>query len=168
MTQDIAMKLDALDVRLLNAVQADGAATADALARTVPISPSAVTRRLARLKSAGIVAGCCAVLSDRFLQPRLQALVQVQLDRHNAEYFQDLRKILLARPEVQFCAEVTGAFDLMVIIVARSMPHLNDMIDTLFVGSPAFRRLETSFIRRRWKASLVIPLDDGDCERDVN
>lgn len=74
------MRLDPLDIKLLNALQADSRVTAEALSRTLPLSPSAITRRLLRLRTEGAVAAEAAVLSESLTAGRLSALIQVQFD----------------------------------------------------------------------------------------
>ena len=81
------MRLDALDIRILNALQADNRVTAEALARTLPLSPSAITRRLQRLRAGGVIAAEAAVLSETVTAGRISALILVQLERHTPEGF---------------------------------------------------------------------------------
>jgi Lrp/AsnC family leucine-responsive transcriptional regulator len=67
--------LDKLDVALLNLLQANNVATAETLARDVPLSPSAITRRVRRLRDNGLIAADVAILSDALLGQRLRAVV---------------------------------------------------------------------------------------------
>jgi DNA-binding Lrp family transcriptional regulator len=156
------MKLDALDIRILNAIQADNRVTAEALSQALPLSPSAITRRLQRLRTEGAIAMDAAILSEELTAGRLSALIQVQLDRHTPEGFQRLRRELMGRAEVQWCAEVSGAFDLALLVTARSVGELNELVDTVFSQNPVVRRAETSLVKRRWKATLAVPLDARD------
>jgi DNA-binding Lrp family transcriptional regulator len=48
--------LDRFDRQLLNLVQRDDSRTADSLAEEVPLSPSAIARRLRRLRGGGWIA----------------------------------------------------------------------------------------------------------------
>ena len=48
--------LDQFDLALLNEVQRDDARTADALGESLPLSPSAIARRLRRLRYEGFIA----------------------------------------------------------------------------------------------------------------
>ena len=51
-----ASTLDAIDRRILRALQTDGRMTYDLLAAAVNLSPSAVLRRVKRLEDAGVAA----------------------------------------------------------------------------------------------------------------
>ena len=155
------MRLDGLDIRILNALQADNRVTAEALARTLPLSASAITRRLQRLRAGGVIAAEAAVLSEAVTAGRISALILVQLERHTPEGFQRLRRELAGRAEVQWCAEISGAFDLALIATTRSVEALNELVDTVFSQNPAVRRAESSLVKRRWKSTWAVPLDEA-------
>jgi Lrp/AsnC family transcriptional regulator, leucine-responsive regulatory protein len=158
-------KLDAFDIQLLNLLQADALATAEQLARIVPLSASAVTRRVRRLRSDGWITADTAVVSTRLSDRRLRALVNVQVHEHAEERgIAALRAKLTAVPEVQMILDVAGANDLAVLISARDMADYNDLAERLFQNDPAVRRYETGFVKRVHKQSAAIPLrtEDGD------
>lgn len=158
------MRLDGLDIVLLNALQADNRLTAEALARRVPLSPSAITRRLQRLRASGAIAADAATLADGVTAGRISALILVQLERHTAAGFRELRRELTSRADVQWCAEISGAFDLAMIVTTRTVDELNELVDTVFSQNPAVRRAESSLVKRRWKATWAVPLDAADAE----
>ena len=56
------MELDRFDRQLLNLVQADSTQTAERLAEQVELSPSAIQRRLRRLRDEGVIERECAIL----------------------------------------------------------------------------------------------------------
>ncbi|QNP43884.1 Lrp/AsnC family transcriptional regulator [Sphingomonas daechungensis] len=101
--------LDRFDISLLNLVQRDDGQTAEVLANNVPLSPSAIARRLRRLRANGIIARTIALLSPRLVERRLRALVLIQLSEHADLKGKDaLEKRLLEAPCVQFCYEIAG------------------------------------------------------------
>jgi Lrp/AsnC family transcriptional regulator, leucine-responsive regulatory protein len=158
-------KLDAFDIQLLNLLQADALATAEALAREVPLSASAVTRRVRRLRAEGWIAADVTVVSPRLSDQRLRALVSVQVHEHAEERgIAALRARLAAVPEVQMILDVAGADDLAVLVSARDMNDYNALTARLFESDPAVRRYETSFVKRVHKQTAAIPLLPGDGE----
>jgi Lrp/AsnC family leucine-responsive transcriptional regulator len=56
------MELHRFDRQLLNRVLADSAQTAERLAEQVELSPSAIQRRLRRLRDEGVIERECAIL----------------------------------------------------------------------------------------------------------
>ncbi len=158
-------KLDAFDIQLLNLLQADSLATAEELARSVPLSASAVTRRVRRLRAEGWITSDVALLAPRLTDKRLRALVRVQVHDHAEERgIAALRASLAAENAVQMILDVAGADDLAVLICARDMADYNALAERLFQTDPAVRRYETSFIKRVHKQSALVPLTTGDVE----
>jgi DNA-binding Lrp family transcriptional regulator len=152
-------KYDGLDLRLLACLQEDNLQTADRLAERVGRSPSAVARRLRRLRAGGAIAAETAILSEEAAGHPLSAIVHVQLERHAPQEGDLLRRRLAASANVQLCLDVSGAFDILLLVVAADMDAYNDFADTHLAEQPAVRRFETSFVKKRVKATLAVPLE---------
>jgi DNA-binding Lrp family transcriptional regulator len=149
---------DMLDLRILDLLQRDALLTADELAQRLPLSASAIARRIRRLRESGVIAEDVSVLSEQ-VGPFLSAVVQVQMDRHALAAVEALRRRLVASPQVQLYLEISGTFDLMLLVTVRDMDAFNDFVDTMLAADPVVRRYETSFVKRRRKFSTALPLD---------
>ena len=151
--------LDRFDIALLNLVQRDDGQTADALAEEVPLSPSAIARRLRRLRAEGVIARTIALLSPRMVDRRLRALVLIQLSEHADLKGKDaLEKRLVASPSVQFCYEIAGPNDLVALFDCSSMADFNACADVILASSPTVRRYETHFVKREVKFAPFVEL----------
>src|SRR5215210_5571371 len=69
-----SLMLDRFDRLLLNLVQFDSGRTADSLARDLPLSPSAIARRLRRHRRDGIIHRTISLLSPKLAQDRLRVI----------------------------------------------------------------------------------------------
>lgn len=154
--------LDRFDRRLLDLVQRDSSRTADSLATEVPLSPSAIARRLRRLRSEGVIARSIALLSPRLKDHRLRALVWIQLREHaDLRGKAALQQRLIAADEVQFCFETTGASDMLALFDCPTMAAFNDLCDELLTADATVRRYETSFVKREVKFAPFVELGEG-------
>jgi DNA-binding Lrp family transcriptional regulator len=150
---------DRFDLDLLNLVQRDDSRTADSLAQDVPLSPSAIARRLRRLRGDGFIARTIALLSPRLTQKRLRAIVLIQLSEHaDLERKTALERRLLAADEVQFLYEIAGPHDFITLVDCASMDDFNTFADGLLASSPAVRRYETHFVKREVKFAPFVAL----------
>jgi Lrp/AsnC family leucine-responsive transcriptional regulator len=141
--------LDRFDLALLNLIQRDDSRTADQLAERVALSPSAIARRLRRLRADGWIARTIALLSDRLTAQRLRALVFVELAEHaDLKGKSALEERLRSVAQVQFGYETTGETDLLVMFDCASMAEFNSLCDTVLTADPTVRRYETSFVKR--------------------
>jgi Lrp/AsnC family transcriptional regulator, leucine-responsive regulatory protein len=152
--------LDSFDLALLNLVQRDDSRTADELARRVALSPSAIARRLRRLRKEGWIARTIALLGDQLAERRMRAVVLVQLSEHadqrgKAQLLQRIR----AAPQVQFCYELAGSWDLLLLFDCATMGEFNDIAERVLVSDTTVHRYETSFVKRQAKFEPFVPLD---------
>ena len=152
--------MDRLDVKLLSCLQQDNLQTAEQLAERVGRSPSAVARRLRRLRSEGAVAADVSLLSEEAAGHPLFAIVLIQLERHAPQAGDMLRRRLTASGNVQLCLDISGAFDILLMVVAADMEAFNIFADGMLAPEPAVRRFETSFVKKRVKATLALPLGE--------
>ena len=151
--------LDRFDLLLLNQIQRDDSQTAEQLASGVPLSPSAIARRLRRLRGGGWVARTIALLSPRLTQDRLRALVLIQLNEHaDLAGKAALERRLLGCDAVQFCYEIAGPHDLVALFDCSSMADFNACADEILASSPTVRRYETHFVKREVKFAPFVEL----------
>lgn len=160
--QSMSAKLDTIDIRLLNAIQSNNQLGAEKLAQIVPLSPSAIMRRLRRLRAEGIIAYEAAVLSKDVLRARLSVFINIQLERHQTAATRKLHASLLKRREIQLCADVTGSVDILVLVTVRSIDELNKLTEDLLESNPAVHRYEISFVKAFHKRSFAVTLEDTD------
>jgi len=152
--------LDSFDRALLDLVQKDDAQTADQLATRVALSPSAIARRLRRLRSEGWIARTIALLGDKLVERRLRAVVLAQLSQHADQRGKALLvRRIRATPQVQLCYELAGSFDLMLLFDCATMAEFNDVAERVLVADATVHRFETSFVKRQTKFEPFVPLE---------
>ena len=152
--------LDRFDLALLNLVQRDDSQTADQLASRVALSPSAIARRLRRLRKDGWIARTIALLGEELGERRMRAVVLLQLSEHadqagKAQLLQRIR----AAPQVQFCYELAGSWDLLLLFDCATMGEFNDVAERVLVSDATVHRYETSFVKQQAKFEPFVPLD---------
>lgn len=151
--------LDDFDLALLDQAQRDDSQTAEQLACKVALSPSAIARRLRRLRRDGWIDRTIALLSERLTEQRLRAMVLLQLNEHAD---QAGKAALLSRisttPQVQFCYELAGVNDLMLLFDCSGMEEFNRIAEAVLVADSTVRRYETSFVKRQTKFAPYVPL----------
>ena len=154
---------DSFDLKLLNAMQEDADRTADELAEIVALSPSAIARRLRKLRESGAIARTVALLTPDIVDRRLRAVIRLQLHEHEqAVAFAEFRSRLRARDEVQLCLEISGNDDMLLLVACRDMAEFNAFADAELAASDMVRRYETSFVKKEVKNRPMIRLDERD------
>ena len=148
---------DRCDRHLLQLLQEDALRTAEDLAREVPLSSSAIARRLRRMRDDGTIIADRAVVIEA-VGPFLSALIDVQLDCHALPQVSGLLRRLEARPQVQALMEVAGPFDLVLLVAVSGMTAFNTFADDALASEPTIRRYETRFMKHRRKYTAAWPI----------
>ncbi|MBO9707662.1 MAG: Lrp/AsnC family transcriptional regulator [Caulobacter sp.] len=152
------MKLDRFDRHLLNLVQADAGQTSELLAQQVALSPSAVQRRLRRLKDEGVIARQTAVLEPRKVGRPTFFIVSLEIERDRPELLASLRAWLAAEPHVQQAFYVTGEADFILVVTAPDTETYDELMSRLAVENPNVRKFTTNVALGVVKRGLSIPV----------
>ena len=152
---------DAIDLKLLMALQRDAGRTNEELAAEVALSPSAIARRVRRLRETGVIDRDVAVLADQAVK-LLSIMVDIQLDRHALPEVEALIRRLQACDEVQLLLQITGTFDLTLLVSVPDMDAFNAFVDTMLGSDRVVRRYESRFVKKQRKFSTAVPLGAGD------
>ena len=156
------LQLDAIDRRILRALQADGRMIYDTLAAQVNLSPSATLRRVKRLEESGVIAGYVALVSPERVGLGLTAYLNVRLEKHSEQHKRtpmDLfRAAVQSWPEVVECAALTGEMDFLLRVVVQDMAHYSRFIMDTLLKHPSFQDCKTSFVLDRVKNTTAVPV----------
>lgn len=154
-----AMKLDALDKALLALVQDNSRLTSEELARAVALSPTAVQRRLKRLREEGAIVAEVAIVAPAAVGRGLTALVGVELVQGSRQGLIDaFKRRMAARPEVQQCFYVAGNHDFLLVLTAVDVADYERLSRELFFDDPNIKKFTTTFVLETVKAGQRLPI----------
>ncbi len=155
-------QLDAIDIALLDQLQLDASLTNQDLARKVHVSAPTCLRRVGRLVAAGLVERRVAILSRDKLVPMLghgiDALVEITLDRQDAESMDAFEAHAIADEAVQQCYRVSPGPDFMLVLHTDDMPGYLAVAQRLFTADANVRNVKAFFATKRAKFDPRIPL----------
>ena len=152
------MKLDAIDMRILNAVQRDGRITKLALAEEVGLSPTPCWMRLRKLERAGIVSGYHARIAVRRVAPVASVMMEVTLGNHRQLDFDRFERAVTAIPEIVACWSVGGGVDYIVKIMASNIDAYQRLVDDLLDREIGIARYFTYIVTKTVKEETVLPV----------
>lgn len=152
------LQLDRLDLQILSSLQVSNQTSAHVLADHVPLSPSAIQRRIRHYRANGVITADVSVLNPRLAGDHISVMVMIQLAQQGSARVAEVRARLSRSPHVQVVMEIAGAYDLMCITVFDAMEAFNAFLDTEIADHPSVARFETVFVRRRVKFGATIPL----------
>jgi Lrp/AsnC family transcriptional regulator of ectoine degradation len=155
-----SVRLDPIDLRILDAIQRDGRITKLALAEKVGLSPTPCWMRLRKLEKAGIVSGYHARIAMRAVAPIATVLVEVTLGSHRQADFDRFERAIKDIPEIVTCWSVGGGMDYVLKVLARDIDAYQRLIDGLLEREIGIDRYFTYIVTRTVKEETVLPVGD--------
>ncbi|MDF1484554.1 Lrp/AsnC family transcriptional regulator [Ramlibacter sp. H39-3-26] len=147
--------IDDIDLRLLDALQCDASLSNQALAEQVHVSPPTCLRRVKRLRELGLIERQVALLSPDRLAPvighGLTAIVEVSLDRQDAQSLDAFEARVATDDAVQQCWRVSPGPDFVLVAQAPDMPGYLALAQRLFTQDANVRNVKTFFSVKRAK-----------------
>jgi Lrp/AsnC family transcriptional regulator, leucine-responsive regulatory protein len=155
-------ELDAIDRRILRALQHDGRMTYDELAEEVSLSASAALRRVKRLEESGVIARYVALVPPERVGLSLIAYLNVRLEKRSGVGMKSpmvlFRAAVQTWPEVVECCSMTGEVDYLLRVVVADMAHYSRFISETLLAHPSVEDCRTSFVLERLKSTTALPV----------
>ncbi|TDT87729.1 AsnC family transcriptional regulator [Azorhizobium sp. AG788] len=122
------LPIDATDQALLTLLRENARAPTADLARQLGLSRTTVQSRIERLERRGVITGYGVRIADAYEQGLIKAHVLITAAPKLARRVEgELR----ALPAVRTLHSVSGAFDLIAVVVAPSVKQLDEIVDQI-------------------------------------
>ncbi len=141
-TDEFADAIDALDRKILAALNEDARKSTRQIAEAVGASTGTVYNRLKKLGERGVIRGYIPLLDHLKTGYVFTVLIMIQVE---GEYITDVEESLAATHEVMAVYDITGDFDVALIAKFRTQAALNTFIKSL-LKTPHIRRTVTSMV----------------------
>ena len=153
------MKVDSYDIKILAALQEDGALSNQEIAERVGLSASPCSRRIRLLEEAGIIASTVVRLAPDKLGLDLTVLIHIRMDRHTPERFDSFESVVSGYPEVLECYLITGQeADYQLKIIVPNMDEYQRFLLDKITRIEGVIGVHSSFVLRKAIDSTALPL----------
>ena len=154
------MKVDDLDLQILSELSNDASISVPRLSKKIDVNSSVVYSRIKRLVKRKLIERFTIVVNDAELGYEVKALTGINIDTKQRN---NVIKQLFNIDEVREVAEVTGRFDILVTMYARSLDQMHKMVSEK-IGRIEGIQSSESFIemKSRTKAMPYMPSNSGN------
>jgi DNA-binding Lrp family transcriptional regulator len=152
------VKLDRIDLQILQDLQEDGRITNVELARRAGISAPPCLRRVRALEEAGYIKGYHADLDAEELGFEVTFFALIGLDSQSEAVLNGFETLVGGWPEVRECHMARGPDDFVLRLVARNTAHENELTQRLTSAAHVVT-VKTIQVIRTAKASPGVPID---------
>ena len=119
------VKIDDLDLTILSELSADASISVPKLSQKIKVNPSVVYSRIKRLVTRKLIQRFTIVVNDIELGFQVKALVGINMNSKKRDGVIDA---LFKIEGVREIAEVTGRFDILVTLYARSLDEMHRIV----------------------------------------
>ena len=147
------------DKHILAGLQQNGRQSIVDLAKTVHMSESTCLRRTKALEERGIIKGYSAILDAEKAGFGVLAFVQVSIDQKNEAAFDKFKQAVSEHPLILECYSLSGAYDHLMKVVARSNKELSRFILKELRAFPEVKEAQTLFVLDEVKHTTALPVE---------
>ncbi|MGN6652791.1 Lrp/AsnC family transcriptional regulator [Trinickia sp.] len=156
------MKLDRIDVRILQALQQDAHVKAADLAESLGLSLSPFYRRIRLLEEDGIISRHVTLLDQEKAGFSVSAYVSVAVDKKRAPLLKSFEQEVTTFEEVMECYLMTGDFDYMLRVVVPDIASLEKFVVEKLSKIDTVKDINTSVALRRVHYKTALPVKPRD------
>jgi Lrp/AsnC family transcriptional regulator for asnA, asnC and gidA len=147
-------RIDDLDLKILSELSKDASISVPRLSKKININASVVYSRIKRLLKRGLIKKFTIVINDEALGFGVRSLTGINMDsKLRDNVLNELFKIL----EVREIAEVTGRFDILVTMTARSLDEIHQLISEKVGHIEGVQKTETFIEMRKTAREIIYP-----------
>lgn len=150
--------LDAIDVKILGVLQADGRISLADLSAKVGLSASPCLRRIRILGRDGIISRYVAVLDQAKVGLPVSVFVSIKLDSQRVQALERFNKAIAKWPEVLECYLMTGPRDYLLRVVVADLSAYERFLKQKLTKIDGIASIESSFALEQVKYSHVLPI----------
>ena len=152
-------QLDAVDIKILAALQRDSSLTNVELARRVHLSPSPCLARVKALHKAGVIRRYVALVDPEAVGLGVSVFISISLREQNTTALAEFERRIEACEEVMECYLMTGDADYLLRVVVPDIRALERFVLDRLSPIPGVEKIRSSFTLKqvRYKTELPLP-----------
>jgi DNA-binding Lrp family transcriptional regulator len=152
------MKLDTIDLRILDELQRDASLSNVELARRIHLSASPCLARVKALEAAGIITRYVALADAAALGLGLNVFISISLKSQDRQALADFERRIAEHDEVMECYLMTGNEDYLIRVAVVDIAALEHFILEHLTSIPGIDKIRSSFALKQVSYKTALPL----------
>jgi len=150
------VKLDAIDRRILQVLQARADISQSDLAQEVGASSASCWRRVKALEAAGVLREHVRLVDPYSVGRGLDVICQVRMKSHEPEARKSFEQFVQAHDQVMECLSMSGEWDYLLRVVVGDVREYEIFLMTELLGHPSIATSASHFALKRVKYTTCI------------
>ncbi len=152
------MKIDRLDLQILDALQKDATLSTAEIASQVGLSQSPCWRRISLLESSGVIKRRVALLAREKLGLEVLVFVHVKLTSNGWQSLPKFKQRVVSFPEVIQCFVLMGDIDFILLVATRTIDDYNTFVQKKLAQVPGVQSIDSRIVLEETKNTTELPL----------
>lgn len=150
--------LDAIDHKILNILQEDSTISIKELAEKVGLSFTPTYERIKSMKQSGVIAKYVAIVDREKIGFGIVAYCNVILKEQSSKNLLEFEERIKNAPEILEIISLSGTYDYMLKIVARTIKEYNDFMVNFISSLPGIGQYHSHIVLSTIKEETKITL----------
>ena len=151
-------ELDAIDLRILNELQANGRLSIVDLAARVNLTKTPCSQRVRRLENDGVISGYSARIEPALVGLNHLTVVHVTLNQTSGNMLNDFANAVADVPEIISCLMIAGQFDFSLQVLTRDIAHFRELLGDSISNLPGVMQTHSFAVMESVKATTAIKM----------
>ncbi|MBC8109739.1 MAG: Lrp/AsnC family transcriptional regulator [Verrucomicrobia bacterium] len=151
-------KLDQIDRKILEILQANAKITNAQLSKEIGLSPAPTLERVKKLEVTGLIQSYHAQLDTEQIGLGVTTFVQVTLIGHKKQFIDAFVEKISGIDEIIECHHITGSGDFLLKVIAKDIPAYQKLMSERVSEIEEINSMQSMVILSTFKNSKVLPI----------
>lgn len=152
------LNVDAVDRRILQALQKEGGLSSAELAERVGSSAASCWRRIKNLEAAGLLGPAVRLLNAEALGCKVNVLCNIRVRSHARDVRAAFEEFVRHRPEIMECFSMSGDWDYLLRVVAADVEDYERFLMRVLLEHPSVGGASSHFALALTKYTTALPI----------
>jgi Lrp/AsnC family transcriptional regulator len=149
--------MDAIDKKILVALQEDASLSVAEIGQRVGLSSTPCWKRIQRLEADGVIQKRVALVDPDKIGLGITVFVSIETGDHSRQWLERFASLVRAMPEVMEFYRMAGDVDYMLRVVVPDM-HAYDAFYKRLIAAIPLKNVTSRFAMERIKSTTVLPI----------
>lgn len=153
-----AVKLDAMDIKILRLLQEDATTPVAEIGKAVGLSTTPCWRRIQKMEELGVIRRRVALLDANKINAGVTVFVSIQTGEHSLDWLKRFRAAVADLPEVVEFYRMSGDVDYLLHVVVPDIKAY-DAFYTKLISRIEISKVSSAFAMEQIKSTTALPLE---------
>ncbi len=154
----MSLKLDKIDRKILEILQADAKITNAQLSKEIGLSPAPTLERVKKLETSGLIKSYHAQLDTEMIGLGVSIFILISLSSHKLNQINTFIEKTNKLPEIVECHHITGSGDFLLKVLTKDIPSYQKLILDKLSQIEEIGNMQSMVVLANYKQSKVMPI----------